>query len=146
MRRDGGRLGVSVTVSPVRDHAGRVIGASSITRDITGKLAIELVRRERDLLQSVASLAASAAHEINNPLAVLLGQIQLLAKEVGDSARHRIDEILHAARRIHGIVDSMRHIQRITLVAASPNLDEMLDLRRSSAPDGRENRPPGSAA
>ena len=143
VRRDGGRLDVSVTVSPVRDHAGRIIGASTIARDITGKLALELVRRERDLLQSVARLAASAAHEINNPLAVLVGQIQLLAKEVGDSARYRIDEILHAARRIHDIVESMGHIRRITLTAHSPHLDDMLDLKRSSAPDGRENRPPG---
>lgn len=145
VRRDGGRLDVSVTVSPVRDHAGRIVGASSITRDITGKRVVELARREHDLVRSVASLAASTAHEINNPLAVLAGQIQMLAKEAGESARHRIDAILDAARRIHEIVEDMGHIRRITLATHSPRLDDMLDLKRSSAPDGREGRPPRGA-
>ena len=146
VRRDGGRLDVSVTVSPVRDDMDRIAGASSIARDVTGKHVIELTRRERDMLRSVATLATAAAHEINNPLAIVLGQIQLLAKETGEAARHRIDEISLAARRIHDIVESMRHIRRLTLAAHTPHLEDMLDLKRSSALGSREPRRTDDAA
>src|SRR5438445_6594555 len=72
--RDGRRIEVSITVSPTLDPAGRVIGASSIARDITHRKEAEAAVRERDALRYVASLAAAAAHEINNPLAVVVGQ------------------------------------------------------------------------
>ena len=82
LAKRGRRIDVSVTVSPVRDASDRIIGASSIARDITHRKQIEATRRERDTLRSVASLAAGAAHEINNPLAVVMGQVQLLTDEV----------------------------------------------------------------
>src|SRR2546428_8278131 len=63
--RDGRRIEVSITVSPTLDPAGRVIGASSIARDITHRKEAEAAVRERDALRYVASLAAAAAHEIN---------------------------------------------------------------------------------
>jgi PAS domain S-box-containing protein len=140
MRKDGRRIEVSVTVSPVRDRAGRIVGASSIGRDITERREVEAARHERDIVRSVASLAAAAAHEINNPLAILVGQLQLLAKEVPVSCRRRIDESLAAARRIYEIVGRLQHVRRIALLAPRSNLDAMLDIRRSSAPAEGEDR------
>ena len=99
MRKDGRRIEVSVTVSPVQDRAGRIVGASSIARDITERREVEAARRERDIVRSVASLAAAAAHEINNALSILLGQLELLAKDVPASGRRRIDESLAATDR-----------------------------------------------
>jgi PAS domain S-box-containing protein len=50
-RKDGGLLEVSLTVSPVRNDGGKVIGASKIARDITAqKDAVKLLRRQADLL------------------------------------------------------------------------------------------------
>jgi PAS domain S-box-containing protein len=134
MRKDGRRIEVSVTVSPVQDRAGRIVGASSIARDITERREVEAARRERDNVRSVASLAAAVAHEINNALSILLVQLELLAKDVSASGRHRIDESVAATRQIHEIVGRLRHVRRIALVAPRSNLDEMLDLRKSSAP------------
>ncbi|MBI4271524.1 MAG: MASE1 domain-containing protein [Candidatus Rokubacteria bacterium] len=132
MAKDGRRIDVSITVSPVRDAAGRIVGAASITRDITHRKEMEAVTRERDTLRSVASLAAAAAHEINNPLAVVMGQAQLLARGLDAQGCHRIDEILEAVERIRGIVERMRHITRIEIMRGAPYLPEMLDLERSS--------------
>jgi PAS domain S-box-containing protein len=140
MRKDGRRIEVSVTVSPVQDRAGRIVGASSIARDITEQRKVETARRERDLIRSVASLAAAAAHEINNTLSILMAQLELLAKDVPASGRGRIDESLAATRQIHEIVRRLRHVQRIALVDPRANLDEMLDIRKSSAPAEGENR------
>jgi len=147
--RSGRRIDVSVTVSPVRDASDRIIGASSIARDITHRKRIEATTRERDTLRSVASLAAGAAHEINNPLAVVLGHVQLLAGEMAETERQRIPDILEAIDRIRAIVARMRHLTRVELMDPYPGLPPMLDLRRSSDPEleagsgaGLEEPPP----
>jgi PAS domain S-box-containing protein len=132
VRRDGRRVEVSVMVSPLRDDTGRVIGASCVARDITERKEAEAARRERDLLRWVGSLAAAAAHEINNPLAVLMGQAQLLAGEIGAVGERRIDEMLRAIARIHDIVSRMNGIRRFEVTPAVPHVPEMLDLTRSS--------------
>jgi PAS domain S-box-containing protein len=144
MRKDGRRIEVSVTMSPVRDRTGRTVGASSITRDITERREAEAARRERDILRSVTSLAVAAAHEINNPLALLVGQLELLAQDVPASGRRRIDEVLAAAGRIHKIVGRMQHVRRIALVVPAPHLEDMLDLEKSSGLAGSEDRGPES--
>jgi PAS domain S-box-containing protein len=132
VRKDGRRVDVSVTVSPIRDTHGTIVGASSIARDITHRKEAEAAIRERDTLRSVASLAAAAAHEINNPLAAAMGHIHLLADGVDAKARRRIDEILDALSRIQEIIIRMTQITRLELTEQAPYLPEMLDLSRSS--------------
>jgi PAS domain S-box-containing protein len=134
VRKNGRRINVSVRVSPTRDAEGRVVGASSIARDITHHEQAEAAIRERDTLRYVASLAAAAAHEINNPLAVIMGYAQLLADKVDAQGRGQIDEILKALSRIQEIVMRMKRVTRIELTEAVPYLPEMLDLSRSSEP------------
>ena len=131
--RDGRRVEVSLTVSPTVDSAGRIMGASSIARDISERKQAEAAARERDSLRYVASLAAAAAHEINNPLAVVMGNSHLLADEVHDlRARGKIAQILDAIGRIKDIVVRMKDIDRIELTDEARDVPEMLDLRKSS--------------
>lgn len=132
--KDGRCVDVSVTVSPIRDAGGRIVGASLIARDITHRKQAEAAIRERDILRYVASLAAAAAHEINNPLAVVLGHVELLADAMDATGRGRIDEILKAVSRIQGTVTRMERVTRIELSNEAPHLPEMLDLSRSSEP------------
>jgi PAS domain S-box-containing protein len=139
--KNGRPIDVSVTVSPVRDASDRIVGASSIARDITHRKRIEATTRERDTLRSVASLAAGAAHEINNPLAVVMGHVQLLANEVVGPERQRISEILEAVDRIRAIVARMRHLTRVELLEDCPGLPPMLDLTRSSEPQADQTLP-----
>jgi len=130
VRQDGCRINVSVTVSPIRDAEGEIIGASSIARDITHRK--EAAAPERDTLRYVASLAAAVAHEINNPLAVIMGYAQLLADKVDAQGQGQIDEILEALSRIQEIVARMKRVTRIDLTDPAPYLPEMLDLNGSS--------------
>ncbi len=135
VREDGRRINVSVTVSPIRDAEGKIIGASSIARDITHRKEAEAAATpELDTLRYVASLAAAAAHEINNPLAVIMGYAQLLADKVDAQGQGQLDEILEALSRIQEIVTRMKRVTRIELIEEAPYLPEMLDLRRSSGP------------
>jgi len=109
-RKDGRCVDVSVTVSPIRGSDGRIAGASLIGRDITHRKQAEAAIRELDILRYVAGLSAAVAHEINNPLTVIAGYVQLLADEVDATGRGRIDEMLKAVSRIQEIVTRMaRH-------------------------------------
>ena len=85
-----------------------------------------------DTLRYVASLASAAAHEINNPLAVIMGYARLLADQVDAHGRGQIDEILEALSRIQAIVAQMQRVTRIELTEEAPHLPEMLDLKQSS--------------
>ena len=138
MRKNGRRINVSVTVSPTRDAEGRVI---------THHKEAEAAIRERDTLRYVASFAAAAAHEINNPLAVIMGYAQLLADKVDAQGRGQIDEILEALSRIQEIVMRMKRVTRIELTEAVPYLPEMLDLGRSSEPGSPlQSQAPGAVS
>ena len=63
-------------------------------------------------LRDAAALVARVRHEINNPLAALLGQAQLLLREeLSERARKRAETIESQARRIQAIVGDLREIQ-----------------------------------
>ena len=140
MRRDGRRIDVSITVSPTRDPYGGIAGAASIARDIGHRREVEIARRERDVLRSVAGLTAAVGHEINNPLAVVMGQAQLLARQVGGNERRRIDEMLDAVERIREILERMKHINKIVLLDGSEPMPAVLDRTESGAPPALDER------
>jgi PAS domain S-box-containing protein len=72
LRKDGARLSVAVTVSPVRDSSGRVVGASTIARDITEqKLAEERLRESEERLSTIASTASDAIITIDETSTIL---------------------------------------------------------------------------
>jgi PAS domain S-box-containing protein len=78
--KNGDRIDVSLTISPIRDQRGSIIGAAKIVRDITAQKKLEAKLHISERLASVGRLAATVAHEINNPLESVINFIYL-AKE-----------------------------------------------------------------
>ncbi|WP_109488471.1 PAS domain-containing sensor histidine kinase [Occallatibacter savannae] len=77
LAKDGRRIDVELTISPIRDEAGQIFGASKIVRDITQKKQTEHALRMTERLASVGKLAATVAHEINNPLEAVTNLLYL---------------------------------------------------------------------
>ena len=68
LAKDGRELMVVVTVFPVRDQQGHILSAATIARDVTQIKAAENALRNTERLATAGRMAATVAHEINNPL------------------------------------------------------------------------------
>jgi PAS domain S-box-containing protein len=108
------------TKGPHRDHQGNVIGIIGIARDITErKQSEEQFQRQRDALYQSEKLAtmgqllAGVAHELNNPLSVVMGQAALLRQSVRNKRQmERADKIVQAAERCARIVNNFLALAR----------------------------------
>jgi len=84
--KSGQLLDVSVTVSPIRDWHGRVIGASKILRDVSSRKRLEQALLQAEKIAATGRMAATIAHEINNPLEAVMNLMYLLRPMISDPA------------------------------------------------------------
>jgi PAS domain S-box-containing protein len=108
IRKDGSRVEVSLTISPVRNAEGKIVGASKISRDITA-------RKEEDRRKS--EFIALLAHELRNPLAPLRNALQVMRLAGADQAaveqsRQMMERQLQYLTRL---VDDLLDVSRISL-------------------------------
>jgi PAS domain S-box-containing protein len=101
VRRDGRRIWISLSVSPIRDGAGVVTGAASIKRDVTERRRMEEHLRDTQRLQAVGQLAGGMAHEANNQMSVVLGGAHFLLarRDLPEDMREDLEHIRRAAER-----------------------------------------------
>jgi PAS domain S-box-containing protein len=86
--KTGRRINVMLTISPIRDGRGRIVGASTIARDITELRRTEEALRKAERLATTGRMAATLAHEIKNPLDTI-GNILYLLRSVALSEEAR---------------------------------------------------------
>jgi PAS domain S-box-containing protein len=136
--KDGREIDISLAVSPTRDKAGKVIGASIIARDISERKRAEIEREELLLKESAARAEAEAAneskdeflaivsHELRAPLNSILGYNRMLREQLFDEVRLErcCDIIERNARTQLQLIEDLLDTARI----ASGKL--RLDLRR----------------
>jgi len=98
-RKDGSLVDISLSISPVTDEAGKIIGASKIARDIT-----EQKRRE----QQISLLAREADHRTNNLLAVAQATVHLTQAATAAELKKAIEGRLRALANAHGMMAQSR--------------------------------------
>lgn len=94
-RKDGSLREIESTVSPVRDSDGTITYFVTVARDITQMLLLEAQLRQAQKLESVGSLAAGIAHEINTPIQFIGDNLNFLSDSFD-----QIEQIIRAARQI----------------------------------------------
>jgi len=128
--KHGQILQVSLTISPVRDAEGNVVAASTIARDITQSELAEEALRSSQRLAVAGRMAATIAHEINNPLETVSNILYLLQRNpsLDDSARSYVQVADEELRRVGQITRTTLGLYRERDTSIVPvNLLEMLD-------------------
>ena len=112
--KDGHRIKVSITVSPILDVDGRVVGASKIARDITRQKQMEDLVLQTQKMEAVGRLAGGLAHDYNNLLTVILGYATTVHNRLppNDPLRKTVKEILGAGERAASLTGQLLAFSR----------------------------------
>jgi PAS domain S-box-containing protein len=121
-RQDGTVVDVAITMSPIRDENGKVIGVSTITRDITERNRVE--RALRDALEAAETAArtkslflAMMSHELRTPVQAVLGYADLLlldpAVSLTPDQLADVTYIRNGARRLDKLIDQLLDLSRL---------------------------------
>ena len=119
-RKEGTFIDISLTVSPVRDSVGRIIGASKVARDITERKRIqrELAQRLRELRRinrAKDEFLAMLGHELRNPLGAIRGAVRVLdhLKGEDEGVSRACDVILRQTTHLGRLVDDLLDVGRV---------------------------------
>ena len=118
MKKNGERIHVSLSVSPIKNAEGEVIGASKIARDITDKVLIDKrIKRYNEQLRKLNrhkdEFISLASHELKTPLTVVKAHLELLSNNARDCDLQSIERTqLHVDRMIH-LINKMFDVTRL---------------------------------
>jgi PAS domain S-box-containing protein len=133
-RKDGSKVSVMISISPLRKPTGEIVGASAIARDISAQKRSEEALRRNEKLATAGRLAASIAHEINNPLEAVTNLIYL-ARHDSLNANNYLQMAESEVARVGRIAQQALGFVRDPAVAAHLDvgavLDEVLQLYAS---------------
>jgi PAS domain S-box-containing protein len=160
-RKNGEFVEVSVTISPIRNNEGRVIGASKIARDISERKRVEKLVIQSEKLAATGRMAAAIAHEVNNPLESLINLIYLArqncsanpkAQDYLLTAEGELERVSHIARQtlgyyrdtgspaelyLHDLIENVLTVYRSKLLASGISVESSFnDLRKISVSRG----------
>lgn len=144
-RKDGGIIWVSLTVSPIRDDEGRIIGVSKIARDLTkrqegerriNELQAELVHVTR--VTELGQMVSALAHEVNQPLAAMTNYAaaahRLLAIGNQEGASQVLERIAEQIERARKIIQQLRDfVSKRETERRIENLKEVIEQASSLA-------------
>jgi PAS domain S-box-containing protein len=110
LTKDGRLIDASVTISPIRDADGRIIGASKILRDVSSRKRLEQSLLQSEKIAATGRMAATIAHEINNPLEAVVNLLFLLRTMITDpkginylaTAEGELARVSHIAKQTLG--------------------------------------------
>jgi PAS domain S-box-containing protein len=120
--KDGRAVHVSLTVSPVKDRLGNIVGASKIARDITDRKRLEAERAENERRKD--EFLAILAHELRNPLGPVRNAARYLQMKYGEDPelRRPLDMIERQTAQMSRLIEDLLDVSRISR--------GMLELRR----------------
>ena len=117
--RGGRELNISLTVSPVRNKDGKIIGASKIARDITEKIETEKQRllytkKLQQLNEYKDEFMAMASHELKTPLTIIKANLELLLlKMQKDANSFFVEKTLKQVNKLDNLINDLLDVSKI---------------------------------
>jgi PAS domain S-box-containing protein len=132
-RRDGGVVWVREVAEVVRDADGRRVGVEGTMQDITDQRALEEQLRQAQKMESIGQLTGGIAHDFNNLMAVILGNLELLAEDLPGNvaAQQKIDTAIRSTLRGSDLTQRLLAFARQQSLAPKPtNIDDLIRAMR----------------
>jgi len=109
LSKDGKELNISITVSPLRDAGGQIIGAATIARDLTQERRTQQQLQQAQKLEAIGRLAGGVAHDFNNILCIILSASDILSANPNNApiSSECLENIREASKRGHSLT---RHL------------------------------------
>ena len=117
--KDGKEVHISLTVSPVRNKEGKVIGASKIARDITEKIEVEKQRllyteKLQQLNKYKDEFMAMASHELKTPLTIIKANLDVLVLKMQEDANSLfVQNTLKQVNKLDKLINDLLDISKI---------------------------------
>jgi PAS domain S-box-containing protein len=123
--KDGRRLHVAISISPIRDATGEIVGASTIARNITAQKKAEDQLRQSQKMEAVGRLAGGISHDFNNILGIITMCAELLRTHVASEGlpQELIGHIRDASKRGAALTR-----QLVAFSRKQPSQPKLLDL------------------
>ncbi|RJP32964.1 MAG: PAS domain S-box protein [Candidatus Omnitrophota bacterium] len=136
-RKDGSYYEEESTISPVVDDTGAIINYVSVKRDVTKELELERQLQQAQKMEAIGQLAGGVAHDFNNILTGIIGNMSLAKPESNEKGRDYLAQALSAADRAAKLVKQLLMFSRKTQMELKPFdlnriLDEAVSLLRST--------------
>jgi PAS domain S-box-containing protein len=116
--KDGRQLSVSISVSPLRNAAGEIVGASAIARDITAQKRTEGQLRQSQKMEAIGRLAGGVAHDFNNILGIINACSEFLRDRIDPASESSlyVENIKKAIERGRSLTKQMMAFSRTSAV------------------------------
>jgi PAS domain S-box-containing protein len=113
------RIDVSVTISPLKNPRGEIVGAAEVARDITELKYLENQFRQAQKIEAVGHLAGGVAHDFNNLLTIINGYSEMVLDRLNpdDPMRGHLEEIKKAGDRAASLTRQMLAFSRQQVLA-----------------------------
>jgi two-component system, cell cycle sensor histidine kinase and response regulator CckA len=129
IHKEGRPVQVSLTVSPVRDASGEIVGVSHVARNITETKQLREKLQVTQKMEALGRLAGGVAHDFNNLLTIITGYGALLQASLKEDAERRemVEEIMGAAERAADLTRQLLVFSRRQRTRLEPvNLNEVI--------------------
>lgn len=112
--KDGREIQLSITISPIHDESGKIIGASKVARDITEQKRMEA--RLKQTNRELEDIAHIASHDLKEPLRGLIMKASFLLEDYGDKldedGREELKSLVDLAHRSYHLINDLLNISR----------------------------------
>lgn len=162
VRKDGRKLHISLTISPVKNANGEIVGASKIARDITeqqmsrqllaeqaeqlrkinDELELRVQQRTEELLRAVEQLQGftySIAHDLRQSIRGIVIGSQMICDDysasLADEAKEELERLADAGKRLSQLVDDLLRYARVADLDPKREAVDVTELARSVACD-----------
>ena len=145
--KEGKEINISLTVSPIKNAAGGIIGASKIARDITEQIKVQkqleqYARQLKNLNNSKDEFIGMASHELKTPLTSITAYLQLLERNLVDEInKNFVNKTVRHVKKLSDLVSDLLDVSKIEagklqLNPTQTDLDELLKEAIETAQPG----------